>query len=57
MDSNKYIEEGLDEYCYSHYELSQNLSKIFNIDEMSLFSFVTYLNPKSILFKKITQYN
>lgn len=55
MDSNKYIEEGLDEYCYSHYELSQNLSKIFNIDEMSLFSFVTYLNPKSILFKKITQ--
>lgn len=55
MDSNKYIEEGLDEYCYSHYELSKNLSKIFNIDETSMFSFVTYLNPKSTLYKKITK--
>ena len=59
MSSSKYIDKSLDEYCFFHYELAKNLSKIFNIDEDKMFDFVTYLNPKSRLYQsliKLTSY-
>lgn len=53
MDDYEFIDEEIEDYSYSYEILARSLANILNLSEETAFSFVTHLNPESLLYKKI----